>query len=151
MTRIRLTKSNTDRMIAGVCGGLAEHWNIDPVWVRLAFVALIFAGGVGLFAYIVLTIVVPSKEGASRATPLSDQPPSGSHGQGSGDIIFQAEVQRQAGRARLIFGGVLIVLGALLLAENLGLLRWFRWDLFWPLLLILAGIALAARRVGRGS
>ena len=38
MSESRLTRSETDKMIAGVCGGLAEYLNLDPVWVRLLFV-----------------------------------------------------------------------------------------------------------------
>jgi phage shock protein PspC (stress-responsive transcriptional regulator) len=55
----KLFRSKTDRMIGGVCGGLAEYFNIDPVVVRLLFLlGLIFVGGTFL-AYLVLWIVVP--------------------------------------------------------------------------------------------
>ncbi len=56
----RLYKAcKTPRMICGVCGGIAEYFNIDPTIVRLGFVLLsIFAGG-GLLAYIIAAIVIP--------------------------------------------------------------------------------------------
>ncbi len=55
----KLYKSNKNKMIDGVCGGIGEYCNIDPTLIRLAFVALcIFAGG-GLLAYIVALIVIP--------------------------------------------------------------------------------------------
>lgn len=55
----RLTRSLSNRMIAGICGGLAEYFNIDPTLVRLLFVlGLIFVGGT-LWAYIIMWIVVP--------------------------------------------------------------------------------------------
>ncbi len=56
----RLYKARkTPRMIFGVCGGIAEYFNIDPTVIRLAFVLLsIFAGG-GLLAYIIAAIVIP--------------------------------------------------------------------------------------------
>ncbi len=50
-------------MIAGVCGGLAEYFGIDPTLVRIAAVVLALANGVGLLAYLVLWIVVPEEGG----------------------------------------------------------------------------------------
>lgn len=57
----RLYRSRTDRMIAGVCGGLAKHFGIDPTLVRLAFVILALAGMSGGLAYLILWIVVPEE------------------------------------------------------------------------------------------
>jgi phage shock protein PspC (stress-responsive transcriptional regulator) len=55
----KLYRSKTDRQIAGVCGGLAEYFNIDPTIVRLLFVlGLIFVGGT-FWAYVIMWIVVP--------------------------------------------------------------------------------------------
>ncbi len=56
----RLYKSR-EKMIAGVCGGIAEYINIDPTLVRLAWVLLFFAGCTGLLAYIVAAIIMPEK------------------------------------------------------------------------------------------
>ncbi len=58
-TTQRLSRSCSDRMIAGVAGGLAKYFNIDPTLVRLAFVALALAGGPGLLLYIIMWIVMP--------------------------------------------------------------------------------------------
>ncbi|MFQ5794497.1 MAG: PspC domain-containing protein [Candidatus Bipolaricaulia bacterium] len=52
----RLYRSRDKRMIAGVCGGLAEYFDLDPVLVRVAFVILAVAGGGGVLAYILLWI-----------------------------------------------------------------------------------------------
>ena len=60
MTR-KLYRSRRDRMIAGVCGGCAEHFNIDPVLVRVLAVVLFLCGSAGLLAYIVLWILVPEE------------------------------------------------------------------------------------------
>jgi phage shock protein PspC (stress-responsive transcriptional regulator) len=58
----RFYRSTTDRKIAGVCGGLAEYFNIDPVIVRIiAFILLLPGGLPGLIPYIILWIVVPEK------------------------------------------------------------------------------------------
>jgi phage shock protein C len=50
----------TDRIIAGVCGGLGDYFEVDPVVVRIVFVMLTAAGGAGLLAYLILWIVMPA-------------------------------------------------------------------------------------------
>jgi len=55
----KLYRSRTERMIAGVCGGLAEYFSIDPTWVRLIFILLFFAGGCALLIYIIMWVIIP--------------------------------------------------------------------------------------------
>ena len=55
----RLTKSSSDRKLAGVCGGIAEYFDIDPTIVRIAWVLFCCLGGSGLLAYIICAIVMP--------------------------------------------------------------------------------------------
>lgn len=57
----RLYKSSTDKMLFGVCGGVAEYFDIDPTIVRLACVLLGLACGGGIVAYIVAAVVIPDK------------------------------------------------------------------------------------------
>lgn len=54
----RLYRSSTNRQIAGVCGGLAEYFDIDPTIVRLGWIIALFCAG-GLLAYIIAAIVIP--------------------------------------------------------------------------------------------
>lgn len=58
----RLYRTTNEKYIAGVAGGLGEYFDIDPTFVRLAFVILAFFSGLGLLAYIVLAIVTPTKK-----------------------------------------------------------------------------------------
>ena len=55
----RLYKSNTNKMLDGVCGGSAEYFDIDPTLVRLAWVLFCALGGSGILAYIVAAIIIP--------------------------------------------------------------------------------------------
>ena len=57
----KLYRSESDRMIAGVCGGLAEYFNIDSSIVRLLFVLIVMYGGSGILVYIILWIILPTK------------------------------------------------------------------------------------------
>ena len=159
----RLCRSRSDRMIAGICGGLGEYLGVDPVWLRLFFVLLLFATGFGFWAYLILWIIIP-EQGRAVATP--------------GETV-QANVQDMADRARefgesiqrgfrgdrtpteggttegsttsgpIIVGLAFIVLGAFLLLNQFHLFSWLRWDVFWPLLLIVLGGALLVSRVRR--
>jgi phage shock protein C len=138
----RLYRSRTDRMVAGVCGGLAQYFDIDVTLVRLVFLLLLVFGGGGFLIYIVLAIVVP-EEGSTSGTPqevlqnnvqdLADRAKELGQGFGSGST---AAGNRQGA---LLVGGVLIAVGILFLVQNL--LR-INFSQFWPLLLIVIGIAL---------
>ncbi|MCF0108770.1 MAG: PspC domain-containing protein [Erysipelotrichaceae bacterium] len=55
----RLTKSSTNRMISGVCGGIAEYFEIDPNIVRVAWAILSAFGGGGIIAYIICALIMP--------------------------------------------------------------------------------------------
>jgi phage shock protein C len=55
----RLYRSRRDRMIAGVCGGLADYFEIDPTWVRLAFLVFLLLGGSALLVYLIMWLIVP--------------------------------------------------------------------------------------------
>lgn len=55
----RLYKSRTEKMLGGVCGGIAQYFDIDPTLVRLAWLIAIFCFGGGLIAYLIAYIVIP--------------------------------------------------------------------------------------------
>ena len=57
----RLYKSVTDKKLCGVCGGIAEYFNIDPTVVRLAWAAFTCLGGCGIIAYIIAAIIIPQE------------------------------------------------------------------------------------------
>lgn len=63
----RLFRSRDQRMIAGVCGGLADYFGTDPTWIRLIFVLLFFLGfGLSLLVYLIFWIIMPL---APKVTP----------------------------------------------------------------------------------
>lgn len=57
----RLYRSRRNRVIAGVCGGLGEYFDLDPVIVRLIFVILALASGTGLILYVVAWLIIPER------------------------------------------------------------------------------------------
>lgn len=61
MEQKRLYRSRTDRMLCGVCGGIAEYFNIDPTLVRLGFVLLCCCAGSGILAYFIAAVIIPDQ------------------------------------------------------------------------------------------
>lgn len=112
-----LRRSRRNRMIAGVCGGLGEYFGIDPVWVRLVFVILIFANGLGLILYPILWWIMPEEP------------------------VKTGEMAVGSSSGKRVMGTVLVGLGTVFLLQNLGLIR-VDFDLVWPVLLIVAGLYL---------
>ncbi len=55
----RLYKSNQNKVLDGVCGGIAEYFNIDPTLIRLGWVVFCALGGSGVLAYIVAALIIP--------------------------------------------------------------------------------------------
>ncbi len=123
----RLTKSRTDRMIDGVCGGVAAYFNLDPTLVRIAWVLLTILGGSGILLYIAAMILIP-KDPAPPPGQTAETP------------------SPAASRSNTTFWGVLLVIvGMFWLAGNLGLHFWHNWwglsiGVVIPVLLILAGV-----------
>ena len=79
MTTKRLYRSNHDRMVAGVCAGIAEYFSLDPTIVRLVFAVLILVGvGSPVLAYIVLWFIMPEApttfQPPAEREPFTDQP-----------------------------------------------------------------------------
>jgi phage shock protein PspC (stress-responsive transcriptional regulator) len=112
----RLQRSRTDRVIGGVCGGLARHLGIDPLLVRIGAVALLFAGGVSLVAYPAMLLLVPEEpvEGVAGDTPSRRM---------SGGTIALLVVGGLLAIPFLIGGAVLLV--PLALIAGAGLLTWW--------------------------
>lgn len=57
----RLYKSNIEKKLCGVCGGVAEYFDLDPTVIRLAWVVFTLLGGSGIIAYIIAAIVMPNR------------------------------------------------------------------------------------------
>ncbi|HET9327146.1 MAG TPA: PspC domain-containing protein [Candidatus Eisenbacteria bacterium] len=68
MAERRLYRSRRDRKIAGVCGGMAQYWGIDPVIPRLIWVAFALAAGAGFLAYLICWLVIPNEPAGQPAT-----------------------------------------------------------------------------------
>ena len=61
----RLYKSQTDKKLCGVCGGIAEYLNIDSTWIRLAWALLVCCVGTGILAYVLAALILPNDPGTT--------------------------------------------------------------------------------------
>jgi phage shock protein C len=127
----RLYRSQTNKVLAGVCGGLAEYLNADPTVIRLVWILLTFLGGSGIILYIVAIFIIP--ENVITASGVTSPP---------------VKSDFSAGR---IFGILFVLVGIILLLDNLEIFSFCRlcdtsWEFVFPGLLILAGIYLLAKR-----
>ncbi len=127
MSSQKLYRSSSDKMIAGVCGGLGKYFSVDATIVRLVFLLLLIFGGAGFLLYLILWIIVPEEQQAGAAP----------------QEVIQANTQDLAQSAArngpLIFAVLLIFLGVWFLLQNL-----LHIDLgqLWPVILIVIGLAL---------
>jgi phage shock protein C len=155
----KLYRSRTDSVIGGVCGGLAEYFNIDPVIVRVVAVLLLFSGA-GFIAYLILWLVVPL-QGTDAAQPRDTIQANANEiketAEGIGQEVrevFSTEERdpetaaRIRSRRRTWLGIGLVAVGGVILLSNLDLFSWFRWGVIWPVPVIIVGIIvlLLARR-----
>ncbi len=147
MQQRRLERSSTNRVVAGVCGGLAEYFAVDPTLVRVFFViAAIVTAGAFLLVYIVLLVLMPlpgqrpaideiwpgarTDPGSPAGTDAAPPPANGYEARRRGDTIAY----------------VLIALGLVFLLANLGAFRFVQWSITWPLIVIALGVLLLVQR-----
>ena len=163
-----------DRIIGGVCSGLATYFRVDPLLVRIVFVilALIPPGiGIGVLLYLALWFLMEPPQGAptsatrnigARLRMMSDEiredfrtgfrtHPAGSPAP-AGAPVSPPSHGRWSGATHgdrprgLWLGIILIVIGAYFLIDNLGWFRLVHWEIVGPVILIAAGLLFLARR-----
>jgi phage shock protein C len=127
----RIYRSRTQRVIGGICGGLGEYFDIDPVIIRVIWFILLL-GGVGLIAYLIAWIVIPVEPEEGY---VIEENKTG------------RERKRSSGNPRIFWGTVLIVIGAVFFIREIWyfgniieqIVR-FIWRYFFPAFLIALGI-----------
>jgi len=136
-------------MIAGVCGGIAEYFDIDSTLVRLLTVLVVLIGGAGVVAYIIAWIVIPknpeqvSDEAFEKRENIKEKVKKGAK-----DVIEEVkehfesdEPSHKSEKNRRIFGGIIVIVIGLIFLLN-SLLPWVGWGRLWPVILIAIGITI---------
>lgn len=146
---IKLYRSETDRVLGGVSGGLADFFDVDSTLVRIIFVLLTVFGGSGLIIYLLLWVIIPSESSVESAltkdffhnniNEIKDKTKSFAN-----DVRVTAQANN--GNSRNLFGMILLGVGVIFLLQNLGILTSYHFGRMWPILLILLGFALLMKR-----
>jgi phage shock protein C len=168
-------RRGSDRILGGVCSGLAAYFGLDVLLVRVVFVILgVAPPGIGIILYLVLWFLMEPPQGIAAAGPrnvgdrlramgdeIRDDLRSGFFRSSGSTATSGSQASSAApapgrpsystatigGRSRGFWAGViLIALGAYFLVDNLGLLRGFRWELVGPVVLIAIGLLVLVRR-----
>lgn len=146
----KLFRCPSDAMIAGVCSGLGKYLEIDPAFVRVFFVLLALADGIGALIYVLLWILIPREDCKTNSTI------SQTANDAAQEITSQARIMGDELRQSFspphpqitAYVGIgLIVVGGVALLQNLNP-TWFSWlnsGLLWAILLIVGGIFLLLR------
>jgi phage shock protein PspC (stress-responsive transcriptional regulator) len=147
----RLERSGTNRVMAGVCGGIAEYLAVDATLVRAFFViSALLTAGLFILLYVVLLVLMPLP---GERAPIDDIWPGARTTDTSGTPAAAGETPRSpvingadADRRRNVIGYVLVALGFVFLLGNLGMFRLVQWQFIWPGVLIALGVLLLVQR-----
>ncbi|HEY1008548.1 MAG: PspC domain-containing protein [Daejeonella sp.] len=144
----KLQRNEQEKTIAGVCAGLAEYFDVDVTWIRIAFVLAVLAGFSGVLAYIVLWIAVPAKpfnpnysqfnadykvydNAANPGGPVSDPTFTG----------IPYPKKKKSGNGAVMIGLLFVIFGAFFLLDEFHFVPyWFEFHKLWPLVFIIPGI-----------
>ena len=145
MKQKRLYRSQTDRVLFGVCGGLGKYFGIDPVIFRILFVIFLFIDGVGLIAYLIMILIIPNERGVGK-----DDKEKGEVDEFAEKIEKSAEELANkvetgefipSGKSANYLGIFIIFIGLLFLARETFPLQWlFHSDVILPFAIILLGL-----------
>jgi phage shock protein C len=147
----KLQRNQQDKMIAGVCSGLADYFDIDVTWVRIAFVVAVIAGASGILAYLILWIAVPKKPyipnfGQFNAGTTANSMP------GNTSQAFDNPKKKDRGNFRLIAGVIFIFFGLIFLMDELDLIPdWMDFENLWPLILVGMGLYILSAGVNKNK
>ncbi|MBN2175179.1 MAG: PspC domain-containing protein [Bacteroidales bacterium] len=136
-----LYRSRKNSLIAGVCGGLGEYLNTDPLVFRVLFLVAILIGGSGLLVYIILWIALP-EEKIPMVGYTNDKATKQNEANINNDKMEQ-EKKQQHNSGNLWGGLILITLGAIFLIDRF--VPRIDFDDIWPVILIVVGIILISK------
>lgn len=152
----RLYRNESDKMIAGVCSGLAEYFDMEVTWMRIIFVFAFIFGFSGFIIYLILWIVIPPRPYTPNYSAFNTDyrvyedktytPPAAQGNQPTPMPPYMAKRQPGSGNGRLIAGLILIGLGGFFLLDEFDIIPyWVDFGRLWPLAIIFLGLLLITR------
>ncbi len=127
----KLLRSQDNRIVAGVCGGLGEYFDIDPVIFRILAVLLLIVNGFGAILYIIGWIAIPDSKETKKDKAERNK------------VVEEDKKEPEPSSSYVLIAFFAILLGALLLINNF--IDIFNFHKTWPVLLIFLGVVLLVR------
>jgi phage shock protein C len=143
---VRLYRSEKNRVIAGVAGGLGDFFNVDATLIRLIFILITIFGGGGILLYLILWLIIPNETAISEISKDSIRQNAKEIKIKAHDIVKEFKFDSRRTHSRHLFALIIIILGVMFLFDNLGLIKIFNYAKLWPILLIIIGVAILSRR-----
>lgn len=141
----KLYRDEDNLIIAGVCGGLADYFEVDVTLIRVIFVLLLIGGGGGFLIYLVLWLITPTK-GREEMETIEETDELSEKTTKKGKTMVK-EIKKEIRSKRRpggFLGLILMFLGLLILLEKIVPI-FIRWDYVWPMALIASGAYLVFR------
>jgi phage shock protein C len=144
----KLYLSKNDKKLAGVCGGIAEYFEIDSTLVRLLWVLFSFAGGSGVLAYIIAAIIMSeepeypafeSKESQSGNIDQESAGPNIQTGEEEKDLKTDKK-HKKKDKNQFVIGILLIAVGLSFASRRFLPFFWLDFKMIWPIALIIFGV-----------
>lgn len=145
----KLYRSRKNRIIAGVCGGLGEYFKIDPVLLRIAFVLIALADGVGILIYIILIIIVPVESGKDVKKDFAKK--AGDKAESIINEFGEKAKKNWLADKKNIAGLIIVIIGAIALFNQFFPIQWFGWKLIWSLCIIVLGLFIILRNLNKNK
>lgn len=146
----RLYRSERNRVLGGVAGGLGDFFNVDPTLIRLIFVVATIFGGGGVLLYIILWLIIPTESQSSEITNESIKGSVEEMRDKAHEFAKEMKISHRGSQrrenTRVAFALILLIIGIVILANNFGFVRMIYVVKFWPLILIFLALAILLGR-----
>ena len=148
----KVQRNEQEKTIAGVCAGLADYFDIDVTWVRIAFILALLTGA-GLLAYIILWIAIPLKPYTPDYGQFNADYKVYENKTYTGSPVQDAEFagvpypkKPKSGSSGVVIGLIFVAFGAFFLLDEFNFVPdWFEFQKLWPLILIIPGIIMITK------
>lgn len=131
----KVYRSIDDKVLAGVCGGLAKYFDIDATIVRVLWILGFFAGGLGILAYIICAVIIPQESFTEYNMNKSNY-----------DQAVPRYDKDKSNKNKVVLGSILIIIGVFSFIDEY--LYWINIEKLWPIIFIVIGIYIIVKKQG---
>ena len=143
----KIYRDSENRVVGGVCSGLANYLNLDVALVRIAFVIALLFASFGFWLYVILWIVLPVNSQQVNETTRQQETEPTTNSQGS---AANSQQPSSSSKTTSVFAGIAVIfIGLIFLVNNFLPISWI-WKL-WPLILVVIGVVMIINAAKKGD